>query len=218
MTNRPNRPHAGPKLPAVRVWGRPTAGLPELEATRKLREHQEAAKAATAAPADAPKLHGRDDHGTPAPAPTASVPAVARTGSALAVVPVQLQEIAEAAGQAAAWAIVGAKGGSEIWIPLRAEPGHWLTELLGAEAAEKVCAHYRVTNADGHLTGNMRIYVPQAGTGLLDIARQQVCDDVAAGMSVREAARRARLSERTAHRALGKTRDPRQGDLFAPRD
>ncbi len=147
----------------------------------------------------------------------AGLPAVVSTGRALAHVPVQLQEIAEAAGQDAALKLVENVGGSEVLIPRRAGPDHWLTGVVGPEAAEKICAHYRVTDADGREVGNVKIYVPLLGTSARDLLRQQVRDDVAAGMTVRAAARRARVSERTASRAVGelaRAKDKRQGELF----
>ena len=145
----------------------------------------------------------------------AGLPAVARTGTALATVPAQLREIASVAGMDAALAIVRAKGGQEVWIPRHAEPDHWLAHVVGPEIAERICAHYCITDADGREVGNVRIYVPMAGAGLIASARQQIVDDVVERkMTVRDAARRAGLSERAAHRALAKIRDSRQGELF----
>ena len=149
----------------------------------------------------------------------AGLPAVVRTGSAVATVPAQLREIAKVAGTDAALAILRAKGGTEVWIPHHADPGHWLAQLVGLDMAERICAFYRTTNADGRTVGSVRIYVPMAGTGLIASARQQVVSDVVEhGLTVRQAAQRAGLSERAAHRAIGKTRDTRQGELFPPRD
>lgn len=148
----------------------------------------------------------------------AGPPAVARaTGTALATIPEQLQEIADLVGQGVVLAIIAAKGGSEVNIPRRAGPDHWLSRLVGAETAERICAHYRVLDADGHEPGRLRIYVPLANTGVLTRARAELVRGLEQGLTVRDAARRANLSERTAHRLLGRIPDPRQGDLFAPR-
>ena len=148
----------------------------------------------------------------------AGLPAVAATGTAVATVPAQLREIADVAGARAALLIMQHNGGTEIWIPHYAEVGHWLADTVGAELAERICAHYRTTNADGRTVGSVRLYVPLGDASVLAAARRQVIADVEAGSTVRDAARRAGLSERTAHRALGKSRDGRQGDLFAARD
>ena len=144
----------------------------------------------------------------------AGLPAVARTGTALATVPAQLREIAEAAGIEAALKILERNAGSEICIPLHAGPGHWLTGLVGAEAAEAICAHYRVTNADGREVGNVRVYVPQAGTSAVARAKAKLAEDLRSGVGAREAAVRAGLSERTARNILARMRDDRQGELF----
>lgn len=144
----------------------------------------------------------------------AGLPAVVRTGTALATVPAQLWDIAEAAGTDAALAILKAHPGQEICIPLRAGKDHWLTREVGLEAARKICAHYRVRNADGREVGNVRVYVPQAGYGIVARAKQQLAEDLKGGVAVREAAARAGLSERTARKMLARMRDDRQGELF----
>lgn len=46
-----------------------------------------------------------------------------------------LREIAEVAGEEAALAIARARGGTQVYIPEKAAPGHWLTELVGLELA-----------------------------------------------------------------------------------
>lgn len=145
----------------------------------------------------------------------AALPAVVRTGSALAAVPAQLREIAEAAGVEAALTILRLKAGQEIWIPLRADADHWLTRAVGPDLAERICAHFRVENADGREVGNVRIYVPLAGRGAMARAKRQLAEDLKAGrLSLREAAVRAGLSERTARALLARLRDTRQGELF----
>ena len=144
----------------------------------------------------------------------AGLPAVARTGTALATVPAQLREIAEAGGTDAAMAILDAYAGSEIRIPLRAGPSSWLTKTVGAEVAERICAHFRVRNADGREVGDVHIYVPMASTSIMARAKAQLYEDLRAGTSPLEAARRAGLSERTAYKILARMRDDRQGELF----
>src|SRR5690606_38645812 len=55
-------------------------------------------------------------------------------------------EIAEVAGIDAAWALVGAKGGQQVFIPAKAKPDHWLTKLVGLEAAQAICKHFSINN------------------------------------------------------------------------
>ena len=129
--------------------------------------------------------------------------------------PAQLHDIARVAGLEAAMQLVRDHGGTELWVPRYAEEGGLLTASVGREAAERICAHYRVIDADGHVRGGVRIYVPQCGRGVLAAARRRLAEDLQAGeMSVRAAAKRAGLSERAAYRLLAKLNDPRQGSLF----
>ncbi len=134
--------------------------------------------------------------------------------------PPVLREIAEVAGLEAALALARQYGGLEVAIPRRASYDHWLARCVGAKPAAQICDHFRVVDADGHAIGNFRLYIPQAGTGAAAQARQQLVADLEAGqLSLRAAARRAGLTERTARRIRGKVRDERQGSLFAgPRD
>lgn len=140
-------------------------------------------------------------------------------GGSFEGLPETLQEIAAVAGLEAAMKLAWGYGGTQVLIPGKVGPNHWLTRCVGRRAAEAICAHYRVTNADDRVVGNFRLHVPQGGTGVLDQARRCLARDLASGtVSVRAAARRAGLSERTAWRVkaqLDGPGDPRQPDLFA---
>ncbi|MBX3527539.1 MAG: hypothetical protein KF904_15150, partial [Rhodoblastus sp.] len=63
--------------------------------------------------------------------------------------PPLLNEIAEVAGVVAAVAIAEARGGTRVHFPARAPDGHWLVALVGREAADELCAHFRATQAGG---------------------------------------------------------------------
>lgn len=65
--------------------------------------------------------------------------------------PTVIAEIAEIAGMDAAWAIARAKGGRQVYVPSEAKPDHWLTELVGLAAAQKICDFYRAGNSGAHL-------------------------------------------------------------------
>lgn len=54
-----------------------------------------------------------------------------------------LNRFADVAGVEAALTIGRAKAGQEISIPRKSPPGHWLHELVGAEAAEKIVAAFK---------------------------------------------------------------------------
>ena len=121
--------------------------------------------------------------------------------------PLVIAEIAEVAGVEAAWAMSQAFGGQTIYIPRDAIPGHWLTELVGIEAATKICKHYRAGNA------GVQILSPLAKN---PAAKQRLIKALEAGMSATQAAGVAGMHERTAFRTRKKLaeNDDRQGKLF----
>lgn len=121
--------------------------------------------------------------------------------------PTVLAEIAAVAGQEAAWALARAHGGVTVYIPHRAKNGHWLTELVGFDAADKICQHYRVGDS------GIRLLIPLAKQAA---ARERLVKALEAGMSAPEAASTAGMHERTAYRARKKIagEDDRQGKLF----
>ncbi|MGA8169798.1 MAG: hypothetical protein WB816_03015, partial [Methylocystis sp.] len=52
-------------------------------------------------------------------------------------------------GLRAALAIAEARGGTEAHFPARAPDDHWLTRAVGREAADRICAHFRVAQRGG---------------------------------------------------------------------
>jgi len=130
--------------------------------------------------------------------------------TARSVLPGVLAEIAEAAGVEAAWALARAHGGTTVYIPREAEESHWLTELVGLDAARKICKHFRVANTGA------RILIPIARQGE---QRQRLVRALQAGMSATQAAQAAGMHERSAFRARARLRtceadDDRQKKLF----
>lgn len=126
-----------------------------------------------------------------------------------------LGEIAAVAGEDAAIAIADRRGGTRVLIPRRAPDGHWLVEAVGRQKADAIGRHFSVEDADGKPIGTFEVYLPLGPHGALRRARRRLADELRAGTSGREAARRAGLTERTAwriKRRLGA--DPDQGDLF----
>lgn len=121
--------------------------------------------------------------------------------------PAVLAEIAEVAGPEAAWALARTHGGVTVYIPRAARDDHWLTELVGREAARKICNHFRVAD-----TG-VRLLIPLAKQAA---AREKLVKALEDGMSAPEAASVAGMHERTAYRTRKKlaAKDDRQGDLF----
>tara|TARA_R110002020_G_scaffold15555_35_gene55447 strand:- start:22742 stop:23152 length:411 start_codon:yes stop_codon:yes gene_type:complete len=126
-----------------------------------------------------------------------------------------LGEIAEVAGSAAALKIAHAKGGTRVSIPARPKDGHWLVETVGREAAERICDHFRTLSPEDREVGVRDVVMPLGPNGTMARAKRQVAVALAEGASVREAARRSGVHERTAWRIkAGADRDDGQGDLF----
>ncbi|MCV0428856.1 MAG: hypothetical protein K5905_25660 [Roseibium sp.] len=128
-----------------------------------------------------------------------------------------LGEIAEVAGLPAALAIAEQVGGTRVTIPSHAMNDHWLVELVGREAADKICDHFRTLSPDQREAGARHVIIPRGPAGCLTKARTRLAKELEAGTSAREAARRAGLTERTAWRMRAKLRDEensKQGSLF----
>ncbi|AOT25359.1 MULTISPECIES: helix-turn-helix domain-containing protein [Brucella] len=119
--------------------------------------------------------------------------------------PEVLAEIAQVAGTEAAWAIVRAQGGITVYLPSQPKEGHWLVELVGQEAAEKICAHFCVGNSGVRLTIPMGKYAT---------SRERLVKALEAGMTAPQAALAAGMHERSAYRARKRIRKQKQGSLF----
>lgn len=132
-----------------------------------------------------------------------------------APLPHALDEIARIAGDDAARRVAEAVGGTRVYIPPVPGPDHWLTKLVGLEAARLIGDHFT-----GGFAGTP-LEIPLADTGF--IARQQAkCDAmIIDNRSERDIARECGYTIRTVRRrkaalkkAGAKIRDRRQGDLF----
>ncbi|WP_273792395.1 helix-turn-helix domain-containing protein [Brucella anthropi] len=119
--------------------------------------------------------------------------------------PEVLVEIAQVAGTEVAWEIVRAQGGVTVYIPSHPKPDHWLVELVGMEAAQKICAHFCVGK-----TG-IRLTIPM---GKYTNSRERLVKALEAGMTAPQAALAAGMHERSAYRARKRIRKSKQGNLF----
>lgn len=126
--------------------------------------------------------------------------------------PAVIAEIAEVAGTDAAWALAVERGGREVFIPAKSPDDHWLSKLVGADAADAICKHFSV-NGSG-----VSILIPMARTAR---TRTQMAKALAEGKSVSETAGRLGVHERTVYRAKRRARRrgaqseaEGQGDLF----
>ncbi len=123
-----------------------------------------------------------------------------------------LAVIADIAGKDVALEIARSRGGTRVTIPARAEPGHWLTSLVGMDVADRICRGLATINADGRLDGVRDEVIPLGPVSVMRLARQRAAKAIENGASAREAAREAGLHERTIWRM--KAKDKNQGELF----
>lgn len=119
--------------------------------------------------------------------------------------PLVIAEIERVAGYEAALKLALAKGGRTVYIPYEAVEGHWLTDIVGLEAARKICNHYRVANTGG------KLLIPVAKIAL---QKRLLIEALEAGASAPKAAEVAGMHERSAYRARKRIKDDKQGSLF----
>jgi len=118
-----------------------------------------------------------------------------------------LGEIADVAGIPAALAIADQVGGTRINIPARAQDDHWLVATVGREAADQICDYFRTLSAEHREAGVRHVVIPMGGTGPMAQARRVLITELESGVSARQAARKAGVSERTAFRMRAKLRE-----------
>ncbi|MBN9334697.1 helix-turn-helix domain-containing protein [Devosia sp.] len=124
--------------------------------------------------------------------------------------PQVIAEIAEVAGPDAAWALAAARGGQQVFIPATVKPGHWLADLVGLEAAEKICGHF---SANGR---GDTILIPMA---TLARKREAIARALSGGAKIDQAAGMAGVHRRTVfrhkrRRTEAADRPTDQGDFF----
>lgn len=125
-----------------------------------------------------------------------------------------LNEIADVAGLPAALLIAEVRGGSQVYIPARPASDHWLTQTVGPEAAEAICAHFRV---DG--TRGATLVIPAGPESGMNSIGRRVDTLLKQGVSVDEIARQVKVHRTTVFRRkanlnLPSNNDPNQPDLF----
>ncbi|WP_375679177.1 MULTISPECIES: helix-turn-helix domain-containing protein [unclassified Bartonella] len=120
--------------------------------------------------------------------------------------PALLREIADVAGSEAAWNMMRAFGGREVYIPGRLESADWLIEIVGFEEAEQLINHF-CFNGSG-----VRLLIP---LGRDAERRQKMVQALQKGWSVDAAAAVSGMHVRTAYRLKKKIslQEP-QGLLF----
>jgi len=123
-----------------------------------------------------------------------------------------LAEIAAAADEEAALAVASARGGTEVYIPPEPKPDHWLSRLVGYEAARAIAD--RLTCG----VGGARVVLPLGPQGHQARARAMVDRLIREGeLSARDIARATGYTVRGVERRIAKLSeagDERQLPLF----
>lgn len=118
-----------------------------------------------------------------------------------------LNRIADVAGLEAAIAIGRAKAGQQISIPKKSPPGHWLHDLVGADAAAKIVETFQDT----------KIIIPVTLTGAKRQRAEAIAQMAASGYSLNKIVQLTGLSRSTVRAHIDKldlNTSPRQGSLF----
>ena len=118
-----------------------------------------------------------------------------------------LAEIAGVAGLVAALKIADAMGGTRNNFPARARAEHPLAKLVGLEAAENICRHFRTAHKAGTY-----VLVPLGPKNFYQRARRQAEGLTKAGVPCEEVARRLGLHMRTVRRYRARLRDVQPPD------
>lgn len=105
----------------------------------------------------------------------------------------------------AAWTILAAKGGQQVFIPASVDADHWLAKLVGLDAARKICDRF---SAGGR---GDDILIPMATASRKAEAYAKAIE---ANLSVNQTAAAVGVHRRTVFRHFAKIRDPNQGELF----
>lgn len=114
--------------------------------------------------------------------------------------------VADAAGDAAARDLMRARGGMRCYIPARPRDGHWLTELVGREAASAICREI----------GGGEVEIP-VGTAMSAARRRaRMADLLERGWPVDRVAHAVGVDRSTVKRMRRRMRQRQQGpDLFS---
>lgn len=125
--------------------------------------------------------------------------------------PQVLADIAMIAGEEAARRVAGAVGGTRVYIPPQPGPDHWLSKLVGIDAARKIADHFTAG------VGPLRIDIPLGDTGFIASQQARIDAMIVAGRSERDIALACGYTGRGVRKRkarLAALRDSRQGDLF----
>lgn len=115
-----------------------------------------------------------------------------------------LNRIADVAGERAALLLGREKAGQQIYIPDRIPSGHWLSELVGEEAATAIAEKW----------GTQHMVIPAALNGDKRRRSATIASMIEKGYSNNEIVRLTGVSFRTVTNHRQRYVDDRQGELF----
>ncbi len=116
-----------------------------------------------------------------------------------------LNSIAEIAGEQAALLLGREKAGQQVYIPSTVTADHWLTDLVGIDAASAIAAHY----------GSQKIVLPAALSGDKRRRAAAIAEMTEKGYSLNKIVRLTGLSRSTVQSHMKRHRpDSAQGSLF----
>ena len=101
--------------------------------------------------------------------------------------------------------VVAHYGGIRLYVPQELKPGHRLIEMLGGEAAQKLCLAFG---------GAEHFDVPLNTRGLRAERNRRIRERRAQGLSLSKLAREFKTTERNIRNILGVEGDDRQVGLF----
>jgi hypothetical protein len=130
----------------------------------------------------------------------------------MTTLPPLLAEIAEVAGEEAALALAQACGGVRVYIPASPAADHWISKLIGHDAARRVCD--RLTAGLGI---QRRVDMPLGPTGhnaTMQAMQAHADRMIIAGRSERDIARATGYTTRQVRRRRAAIRDDRQMTLL----
>ncbi|GAB2205949.1 hypothetical protein ROS1_27650 [Roseibium sp. ROS1] len=87
---------------------------------------------------------------------------------------------------------------------------HWLVKTVGGEATDQICECFRTLSAEHREAGVRHVVIPMGSTSPMAQARRVLITELENGVSARQAARKAGVSERTAFRMRAKLREGRR--------
>jgi hypothetical protein len=114
--------------------------------------------------------------------------------------PHPLDRIAEVAGLEAALLLAEEVGGTRVSFPRYVTADHWLSKLIGIDAAKAVCNEFKQLSADNRERGSGEMILPRGPANMYHKAKARFYELRENGKSVRRSGMKVSVTERTAWR------------------